>query len=239
MEEQPPNSPHDGGYDEATKSTFDLATVSTMAALGLQGTIVFGYLKTPEKKSEHDDPPLDLAVCYIASTRKALVGIIGSLRHVLLASLALMAVVVSVEFLDGFVVLSVWPEAVALVLYYAAQLCSGRQPGGGVGSRPWIEFVFRIVATAGFTLMAGLYAAFLGTNHYSVYLKAAMLVLLMAVLSSLSRLANPVYMPEIDGALLEFCVAGVALAFPAVSLLVACPLVLKVFVDLYIHHSSL
>ncbi|KAF0923654.1 hypothetical protein E2562_006634 [Oryza meyeriana var. granulata] len=235
-------------------AVFAVLFVPVLLLVGAAGTIAFGYLKTTEKKGKRD-PPLDLVVCYAASTvclivmtvcamplallpeekRKVLVGIIGKLRHVLLASLAFMALVVSVEFLDGFVVLSVWPEAVALVLYYSTLFCAGRQPGGGVGSRPWIEFFFRVVATVGFTLMAGLYAAFLGTDHYSVYLKAAMFVLLMAVLSSLSRLAIPVHMPDIEGAVLELGVAGVALAFPAVALLVACPLVLKAFVDLYLH----
>uniref|UniRef100_A0A0A8YY69 Uncharacterized protein n=1 Tax=Arundo donax TaxID=35708 RepID=A0A0A8YY69_ARUDO len=136
----------------------------------------------------------------------------------------MMALVVSVEFLDGFVVLSVCPEAVAAVLYCAAEFFSVRVPRGE--SVPWLDFAFRIVTTVGFALMTGLYAAFLGTDHYSVYLKAAMFVLLMAVLSSLSRLAIPFHVPEMGGAV-EIGIAGIALAFPAAALLAAIPLVLK------------
>lgn len=241
-------------YDTAMKSSFDLATVGTIAAFTLQGTIAFSYLKTPHKKGKRD-PPLDLAVCYATSTvclvammvcamplallpgdkLKVLVGIVERLRHVLLASLALMALVVSVEFLDGFVVLSFFPEAIALVLYCGVEFCSARQPREG-GSRPLLDFVFRVVATVGFTLMTGLYGAFLGTDHYSVYLKAAMFVLLLAVVSSLSRLAIPFHLPDNDiGGALEVGVATVVLAFPAVALLLACPLVLKAFLDLYLN----
>ncbi|CAO1944598.1 unnamed protein product [Urochloa humidicola] len=35
-------------YDMAMKGTFDMATIGTMASFALQGTVAFGYLKTPE-----------------------------------------------------------------------------------------------------------------------------------------------------------------------------------------------
>jgi len=101
---------------------------------------------------------------------------------------------------------------------------------------PWLDFVFRIVAAVGFSLMTGLYGAFLGTDHYSVYLKAAMFILLLAVLSSLSRLAIPLDLPEVGGAgALEMGIAGIVVAFPAPALVAAIPLVLKVFLDLYLN----
>jgi len=56
------------------------------------------------------------------------------------------------------------------------------------------------------------------------------------VLSSLSRLAIPLHMPEAGvGGVIEIGVAGVALAFPQLALLAAIPLVLKVFVDHYVN----
>ncbi|CAD6229305.1 unnamed protein product [Miscanthus lutarioriparius] len=77
-----------------------------------------------------------------------------------------MALVVSVEFLDGFVVLSFFPDAVAIVLYYVVKLFSACQPREE--SSP-LDFTFRIVAAAGFTLMTGLYTAFMGTDHYGFH----------------------------------------------------------------------
>ncbi|KAF8775466.1 hypothetical protein HU200_004891 [Digitaria exilis] len=238
-------------YDTAMKGTFDMATIGTMASFGLQGTIAFGYLKTPDSNQDKGDPPLDLAVCYATSTislimmmicamplallpanmLKNLIEVVENLRHVVLAALAMMALVVSVEFLDGFVVLSVCPEAVALVLYYAVEFFSLEAGGQKL---PWLDFVFRIVAAVGFSLMTGLYGAFLGTNNYSVYLKAAMFILLLAVLSSLSRLAIPIDVPEEIGGVVEMGIAGIVVIFPAAALVGAIPLVLKVFLDLYI-----
>ncbi|CAO2177733.1 unnamed protein product [Urochloa humidicola] len=163
-----------------------------------------------------------------------LIRVVERLRHAVLAALAMMALVVSVEFLEGFIVLSFCPEAIALVLYYAVEFFSREGRGENL---PWLDFAFRIVATVGFSLMTGLYlyAAFLGTDHYSVYLKAAMFILLLAVLSSLSRLAIPLDVPGVGVAgAVEVGIAGIAVAFPAAALLAAIPLVLKVFLDLYL-----
>ncbi|CAL4946792.1 unnamed protein product [Urochloa decumbens] len=239
-------------YDMAMKGTFDMATIGTMASFALQGTVAFGYLKTPDNNQGKGDPPLDLAVCYATSTfslimmmicamplallpadmLKNLIRVVERLRHVVLAALGMMALVVSVEFLEGFVVLSFCPEAVALVLYYAVEFFSLEARDENL---PWLDFAFRIVAAVGFSLMTGLYAAFLGTDHYNVYLKAAMFILLLAVLSSLSRLAIPLDVPGegVAGAV-EMGIAGIAVAFPAAVLLAAIPLVLKVFLDLYL-----
>nr|CAB3478704.1 unnamed protein product [Digitaria exilis] len=239
-------------YDTAMKGTFDMATIGTMASFGLQGTIAFGYLKTPGSNQGKDDPPLDLSVCYATSTislimmmicamplallpanmLKNLIEVVENLRNVVLAALAMMALVVSVEFLDGFVVLSVCPEAVALVLDYAVEFFS-REAGGQKLS--WLDFVFRIVAAVGFSLMTGLYGAFLGTDNYSVYLKAAMFILLLAVLSSLSRLAIPIDVPEEIGGVVQMGIAGIVVIFPAAALIASIPLVLKVFLDLYLN----
>ncbi|OEL36719.1 hypothetical protein BAE44_0002263 [Dichanthelium oligosanthes] len=222
------------------KGTIDLATVGIIASFALQGAIVFGYLKAPVGNQAKRDPPLDLTACFATSTfsvivmmlcatplvrlpddmLKVLISAVVRLRPIVAIALVMMALVVAVVFLDGFVVLSFFPEVVAVFLYYAVEFFSARQPRGE--SSPH-EFAFRIVATTGFTLMTGLYAAFLGTDHYSVYLKAAMFILLLAVLSSLSRLVIPLHVPDVGGA-----VALVALAFPAVALLSACPLVLMV-----------
>ncbi|KAL6853585.1 hypothetical protein ACP4OV_019614 [Aristida adscensionis] len=249
--EQPSRSTTGSRYDAAMKGTFDVANIGTMASFGLQGTVVFGYLKTPVGNQSKPNPLLDLAVCYVTSTfclvvmmvcamplallpegmLEVLFRTVERLRRAVLAALGLMVLVVLVEFLDGFVVLCVWPEAIALVLYYAVEFFSASQRPGE--SLPWLNFAFRIVATVGFTLMTGLYVAFLGTDHYGVYLKAAMFVLLLAIVSSLSRLAIPFHVPDVGGAI-EIGIAGVALAFPAAALLVACPLVLKVFLDLYL-----
>ncbi|XP_062224803.1 uncharacterized protein LOC133923527 isoform X2 [Phragmites australis] len=250
MGEQP-TSTLGSRYDEAMKRAFDTATVGTIVSFTLQGTVVFGYLKTPGRNQGKHDPPLDLAACYVASTVSlavmmvcamplallpdgmldVLITIVERLRHAVLASLAMVALVVSVEFLDGFVVLSIFPDAIAMVLYYAVKLFSACQPHE---ENSPLDFAFRIVATAGFTLMTGLYAAFLGIDHYNVYLKTAMFILLLAVLSSLSRLAIPVDMPEMGGAV-EIGIAGVALAFPLLALLAAIPLVLKVLVDHFVN----
>lgn len=241
-------------YDAAMKSTFDMATVGTIVSFTLQGGVAFGYLKNLGSNQEvKRDPPLDLAACYATSTLslvgmimcamplarlpddmlKVLVRVVEGLRSAVLGALAMMALVVSVEFLDGYVVLSFFPDAVAIVLYYVVKLFSACQPREE--SSP-LDFPFRIVATAGFTLMTGLYAAFMGTDHYGVYLKTAMFILLLAVLSSLSRLAIPLRMPEAGvGGIVEFGIAGVALAFPLLALLAAIPLVLKVFVDHYVN----
>ena len=240
-------------YDMVMKGTFDMATIGTMASFALQGTVAFGYLKTPDNNQGKGDPPLDLAVCFATSTfslvmmmicamplvllpanmLEDLIRVVERLRHVVLAALAVMALVVSVEFLEGFVVLSVCPEAVALVLYYAVEFFSREARGG---SLPWLDFAFRIVAAVGFSLMAGLYGAFLGTDHYSVYLKAAMFILLLAVLSSLSRLAIPLDLPEVGAAeAVEMGIASIVVAFPAAALVAAIPLVLKVFLDLYLN----
>ncbi|TVU36656.1 hypothetical protein EJB05_18599 [Eragrostis curvula] len=244
VEVEQPGSTTGSRYHTAMKGTFDVAAMGTMASFTLQGTVGFGYLKSPEGKR---DPPLDLAVCYLTSTfclsammicampmsllpgnmLENLARCIERLRHAALAALALMTLVVSVEFLDGFAVLSFCPEAIALVLHYAVEFFSARPRRGE--NLPFLDLGFRTVAGVSFTLMAGLYAAFLGTDHYSVYLKAAMSVLLMAVLSSLSRLAM---LPEMGGAV-EIGIAGVVLAFPAAALLAACPLVLKVVLELY------
>lgn len=233
-------------YEAAMKGTIDVATVGTIVSFTLQGAIVFGYLKAPGGNQAKRDPPLDLTVCYATSTfsvmvmmlsaaplvrlpddmLKVLISVVTRLKHLVVIALVMMALVVAVEFLDGFVVLSFFPEAVAVVLYYAVEFFSAREPRGE--SSPH-DFAFRIVATAGFTLMTGLYAAFLGTDHYTVYLKATMFVLLLAVLSSLSRLVIPLHVPDVGGA-----VALVALAFPAVALLSACPLVLMVLYDHYL-----
>lgn len=245
MEEEPRSTPVGGRYDKAMKGTFEMATIGTMASFALQGTIAFGYLKTPD--SGKRDPPLDLAVCYATSTftlttmmicamplillpdnmLEDLIRVVERLRHAVLAALAMMALVVSVEFLEGFVVLSVCPEAVAVVLYYAVQFFSPDEAARGESS-PWMDFAFRIVAAVGFTLITGLYAAFLGTDHYSLYLKAAMSILLLAVLSSLSRLAIQLDVPEVGGAgAIEMGVAGIVVVFPAAALLASIPLVLK------------
>jgi len=110
------------------KGTFDMATIGTMASFALQGTVAFGYLKTPDNNQGKGDPPLDLAVCFATSTfslvmmmicamplvllpanmLEDLIRVVERLRHVVLAALAVMALVVSVEFLEGFVVLTVW-----------------------------------------------------------------------------------------------------------------------------------
>ncbi|XP_021311707.1 uncharacterized protein LOC8057722 isoform X2 [Sorghum bicolor] len=199
------------------------------------------------------DPPLDLAACYATSTLsliammvcamplallpddmlKVLVGVVERLRSAVLAALAVMALVVSVEFLDGFVVLSFFPEAVTIVLCFAVKLfsaCQTREQSSPLD----FTFTFRIVAAAGFTLMTGLYAAFMGTDHYGLYLRTAMFILLLAVLSSLSRLAIPLQ-PRVGGGIIEFGTTGVALAFPLLALLAAIPLVLLVFVDHYVN----
>jgi len=117
-------------YDMVMKGTFDMATIGTMASFALQGTVAFGYLKTPDNNQGKGDLPLDLAVCYATSTfsllmmmicamplvllpanmLEDLIRVVERLRHVVLAALAVMALVVSVEFLEGFVVLSVCPE---------------------------------------------------------------------------------------------------------------------------------
>jgi hypothetical protein len=47
--------------------------------------------------------------------------------------------------------------------------------------------------------MTGIYVAFVGIDHYNFYLKTAMFVLLLVVLSSLSRLAIPLHIPEMGG----------------------------------------
>nr|XP_034594328.1 uncharacterized protein LOC117856032 isoform X3 [Setaria viridis] len=244
-------------YDMAMKGTFDMATIGTMASFALQGTVAFGYLKTPDNNQGKGDPPLDLAVCYATSTFSLImmmicamplvllpanmledvIRVVERLRHVVLAALAMMALVVSVEFLEGFIVLSVCPEAVALVLYYAVEFFSREGRGE---SLPWLDFVFRIVATVGFSLMTGLYAAFLGTDHYSVYLKVAMFILLLAVLSSLSRLAIPLDVPEVGVAgAVEMGIAGIVVVFPAAALLAAIPLVLKTNRTVNKNHSTI
>lgn len=233
-------------YETAMKATFDTATTGTMASFALQGTVVFGYLKGAEGKQDRRDPPLDLAVCYLTSTLclsammicamplsllpgsmlENLARYVARLKRTVLAALAMMTLVVAVEFLDGLAMLSLCPEAIAFVLYGAMEFFSEREHRGE--HLPYLDFVYRTVAAVGFTLMTGLYAAFLGTDHYSVYLKAAMFVLLLAVLSSLSRLAISFQVPETRGTI-EVGVLG----FPAVALMAACPLVFKVVLDLY------
>jgi len=249
-----PSSELGSRYDSTMKGTFDMATVGTIVSFTLQGGVAFSYLKTPGSNHQvKRDPPLDLTACYATSTLsliammvcamplaslpddmlKVLIRVVERLRSAVLAALVMMALVVSVEFLDGFVVLSFFPDAVAIVLYYVVKLFSACQPREE--SSP-LDSTFRIVAAAGFTLMTGLYAAFMGTDHYGFYLKTAMFILLLAVLSSLSRLAIPLHMPEAGvGGVIEFGIAGVALAFPLLALLAAIPLVLKVFVDHYVN----
>ncbi|CAO2195100.1 unnamed protein product [Urochloa humidicola] len=246
MEEQLNPTLGSSRCEAAMKGTIDVATIGTIVSFTLQGTVIFGYLKAPGGNQAKRDPPLDLIACYATSTfsvivmmlcatplarlpddmLKVLISVVMKLRHLVVIALVMMALVVAVEFLDGFIVLSFFPEAVAVVLYYAVEFFSAREPRGE--SSPH-DFAFRIVATAGFTVMTGLYGAFLGTDHYSVYLKAAMFILLLAVLSSLSRLAIPLHVPDVGGA-----VALMALAFPAMAFLSACPLVLMVLYDHYL-----
>jgi uncharacterized membrane protein len=135
-----------------------------------------------------------------------LVMLVEKLRHAMLVALAMMALVVSVEFLDGFVVLS-FSEDVAILLYYAVKFFSACQPSEE--NTPH-DSIFRVVTTGGFTLMTGFYAAFVGIDHYDFYLKTA---IFLAVLSSLSRLAIPLHIPEMGGTV-EICIASLAMAFP-------------------------
>jgi hypothetical protein len=238
-------------YDSAMKGTSDIAMAGTIASFTLQGTVIFGYLKTPGGNQGKQDPPLDLAACYTTSTVSLivmmvcamplrllpngmldiLVMLVEKLRHAMLVALAMMALVVSVEFLDGFVVLSFFSEAVAILLYYAVKFFTACQPHQE--NTPH-DSIFRMVTTGGFTLMTGLYAAFVGIDHYDFYLKTAIFLLLVAVLSSLSRLAIPLHIHEMGGTV-EICIASLALAFPLLAFLVACPLVIKVFLNLYLN----
>ncbi|OEL35254.1 hypothetical protein BAE44_0003728 [Dichanthelium oligosanthes] len=95
---------------------------------------------------------------------------------------------------------------------------------------PELDYPFQVIATVGFTLMTGLYAAFLGTDHYSAYLKAAIFVLLLAVLPSLGRLWAQLHVPQRGGLV---GIAGLLFFYPALAVLAAIPLVLMVFVELY------
>ncbi|GJM92712.1 hypothetical protein PR202_ga09205 [Eleusine coracana subsp. coracana] len=251
VEQQPPSSTPGTRYDTAMKDTFDTATTGTMASFALQGAVVFNYLQRAEaKQAGKRDPPLDLAVCYLTSTLclsvmmicamplsllpgsmlENLASCVERLKHAVLVALAMMTLVVTVEFLDGLAVLSLCPEAIAFVLYGAMEFFPGRGDRGA--NLPTLDFAFRTVAAVGFTLMTGLYAAFLGTDHYSVYMKAAMFVLLQAVLSSLSRLAIHFQVPEMGGAV-DIGIARVVLAFPVAALLAAGLLALKVVFDFY------
>ncbi|KAL6614269.1 hypothetical protein ACP70R_036539 [Stipagrostis hirtigluma subsp. patula] len=190
-----------------------------------QGTVVFGYLKPNASNRGKSDPPLDLAMCYTTLTLSLIVLMIHAMPMAFLPGGKLRILVKYVEFLDGFVV-SFFLETIAVVLYCAGEFFSARQSQGE--SSP-LDSTFRNVATVGFTLMTGLCAAFLGTDHYNVYLKIAMFVLLLAVLSSLSRLAFPLHAPEMGGAM-----AVVAPAFPLAAPVAAIPLVLWAFLDLYL-----
>jgi hypothetical protein len=62
-----------------------------------------------------------------------------------------------------------FPEAVAILLYYAVKFFSACQPREETSPH---DSIFRMVATGGFTLMTAICAAFVGMDHYDRHVRS-------------------------------------------------------------------
>lgn len=85
--------------------------------------------------------------------------------------------------------------------------------------------------------MAGTYAVYLGQKKYDVYLRAAMLVMLAAVVSSLRQMLRPFGRSRARG-WWAVAAGAVSLVFPGLALVIAIPLFVKIFVHFYFGHVN-
>ncbi|KAL5203004.1 hypothetical protein ABZP36_013956 [Zizania latifolia] len=264
----------DEAYEEAMKRNAELAAFGATAAFAIEGALILGYLKYPSLDgSGHSQ--VDVAVSFVASTvsvvamaitalpvralfpsaQARLVAVIGRLNRAMLAALISMAMVLAVEFLQWWFLLSLLPEAIAGTLNVAIMAWSG-DGGGAVAShgggsvdggdeaavtRERMTKVFKTVATISFTLMACTYAVYLGHKKHDVYLRAAMVVMLAAILSSLRQMLRPfpfeLDLPRARG-WWAVAVGAISLVFPGLALLIAAPLLVKIFVHFYFGHVN-
>ncbi|KAF0917652.1 hypothetical protein E2562_021161 [Oryza meyeriana var. granulata] len=256
-------------YEEAMKSNAELASFGATAAFAIEGALLLGYLKYPSLNG-CSPTQVDLAVASFASTvsvlamtvtalpvrtlfpsaQARLVAVAVHLKCAMLAALISMSMILAVEFLQWWFMLSLFPEAIAVALNVAimawteggATVAAGH--GGAnvdsgeaaaAGTRERMAKGFRTVATMNFTLMAGTYAVYLGHKKYDVYLRAAMFVMLAAIVSSLRQMLRPF---ELDGlprarGWWAVAVGAVSLVFPGLALVIAMPLLVKIFVHFY------
>ncbi|KAL5203079.1 hypothetical protein ABZP36_014031 [Zizania latifolia] len=192
------------------------------------------------------------------SAQARLVAVIGRLNRAMLGALISMAMVLAVEFLQWWFTLSLLPEVIAGTLNVAItgfMAWSGDGEGAiashGGGSvdgsdkaavtREWMDKVFKTVATTSFTLMACTYAVYLGHKKHDVYLRAAMAVMLAAILSSLRQMLRP-FSFELD--LLRargswpVVIKAFSLLIPGLALMIAVPLFVKISVHFYFDHVN-
>uniref|UniRef100_A0A0E0DSW7 Uncharacterized protein n=1 Tax=Oryza meridionalis TaxID=40149 RepID=A0A0E0DSW7_9ORYZ len=255
----------DEAYEEAMKSSAELATFGATAAFAIEGALILGYLKYPSLDGCGRSPPaqVDLAVASFASTvsvlamaatalpvrtlfpsaRARAVAVAGHLNRAMLAALVSMATILAVEFLQWWLMLSLLPEAIAVALNVAImartteRAAAAAGDGDEAGGRERMAKGFRAVATMSFTLMAGTYAVYLGQKKYDVYLRAAMLVMLAAVVSSLRQMLRPFGRSRARG-WWAVAAGAVSLVFPGLALVIAIPLFVKIFVHFYFGHVN-
>lgn len=263
----------DEAYEEAMKSSAELATFGATAAFAIEGALILGYLKYPSSLDGCGRSPpaqVDLAVASFASTvsvlamaatalpvrtlfpsaRARAVAVAGHLNRAMLAALVSMATILAVEFLQWWFMLSLLPEAIAVALNVAimawtteggANVVDGSveaaAAAASAGARERRAKGFRAVATTSFTLMAGTYAVYLGQKKYDVYLRAAMLVMLTAVVSSLRQMLRPFGRSRARG-WWAVAAGAVSLVFPGLALVIAIPLFVKIFVHFYFGHVN-
>uniref|UniRef100_J3M845 Uncharacterized protein n=1 Tax=Oryza brachyantha TaxID=4533 RepID=J3M845_ORYBR len=261
----------DEAYEETMKSNGELASFGATAAFAIEAALILGYLKNPLPDGcGSSAPQVDLAVASFASTvsvlamtvtalpvrtlfpsaKARLVAVVGQLKCAMLAALISTAMILAVEFLQWWFMLSLLPEAIAIALNVtimawtegraaaAATTIDGADEAEAAagGTRERTVKVFRNVATMSFTLMACTYAVYQGQKKYDVYLRAAMLVMLAAVVSSLRQMLRPfeLDLPRARG----WCAAAVgavSLVFPGLALVFAVPLLVKIFVRYFGH----
>ncbi|KAG8068318.1 hypothetical protein GUJ93_ZPchr0005g15987 [Zizania palustris] len=267
----------DEAYEEAMERNAELASFGATVAFATEGALILGYLKYPSLDGGCYSQ-VDLAVSFFASTvsvvamaitalpvrtlfpsaQARLVVVIGRLNRAMLGALISMAMVLAVEFLQWWFILSLLPEAIVGTLNVAimgfmawsgdgegsvASHGGGSVDGGDEAAvtRERMAKVFKTVATISFTLMACTYAVYLGHNKHDVYLRSAMVVMLAAILSSLRQMLRPfpfeLDLPRATG-WWPVAVGAVSLVFPGLALLIAVPLLVKISVHFYFDHVN-
>lgn len=254
----------DEAYEAAMKSNAELASFGATVAFAIEGVVILGYLKYPSFAGcSHSQVDLAVSffastVSVLAMTitalpvralfpsaRARLVAVVNHLKCAMLAALISIAMIFAVEFLDWWFMLSLIPEVIAGTLNVT--IMAWREDGGGVPGprgpgagdgeaegRERVVKVFKAVATMSFTLMAGTYAVYLGHTKYDVYLRAAMLVMLAAIVSSLRQMLRPfeLDLPRARG-WCAVAIGAVSFVFPGLALVIAGPLLVKIFVHFY------
>jgi hypothetical protein len=245
--------PRDRSFEAAMKSCSDVAYLTVGGAFCMQLAVIFEYYKNPPLRV-NPLPSVDLSVTFLASMlgvfsmmvtamplevlsptlRSRLLPLVKLLRNSMLILTGAAAMTVGGKFLDGLVLLALWPQLVVEVIYLAVLLFTEEPTGPDLSSlneEPEIPSMLTGATTTCIVLLSAVHALYTGGTNGDVYLRVGILFLISISASSLSWIAFLLMRVRKEqwGSVTNR-VNGVLLGF---EIIIAASFLLKIYVDFF------